>query len=76
MSGFFSHHTTLTVHTFETTEETDQSRGGTWDGRLYISHYHAGLWVIDIETLVAPTEPDDRIATNAEATVALLSPSR
>ena len=25
-------------------------------------HYHAGLWVVDIETLVDPTDPDDRIA--------------
>ncbi|GIR00594.1 MAG: hypothetical protein CM15mP9_2970 [Methanobacteriota archaeon] len=30
---------------FETTPETDQSHGGTWDARLYISHYHAGLWM-------------------------------
>ena len=54
---------------FETDETTDQSRGGGWDGRLYISHYHAGLWVIDVETLVDPTNPDDRTATNFEATV-------
>ena len=27
---------------FETDESTDQSHGGGWDGRLYISHYHAG----------------------------------
>ncbi len=60
---------------FPTTEITDQSRGGTWDGRLYISHYHAGLWVVDIETLVAPTDPEDRIATHAEATVAWYLPS-
>ena len=60
---------------FPTTETTDQSRGGTWDGRLYISHYHAGLWVVDIETLVAPTDPEDRIATHAEATVAWYLPN-
>ena len=54
---------------FETDETTDQSHGGGWDGRLYISHYHAGLWVIDVETLVSPTNPDDRIATHFEATV-------
>jgi hypothetical protein len=59
---------------FPTTEITDQSRGGTWDGRLYISHYHAGLWVVDIETLVAPTNPEDRIATHAEATVSWYLP--
>ena len=59
---------------FPTTEIEDQSRGGTWDGRLYISHYHAGLWVVDIETLVSPTNPDDRVATHTEATVAWYLP--
>ena len=59
---------------FETDESTDQSRGGGWDGRLYISHYHAGLWVVDIETLVDPTNPDDRIAVHEEATVAYYLP--
>ena len=42
---------------FETDETTDQSHGGGWDGRLYISHYHAGLWIIDVETLVAQPIP-------------------
>lgn len=59
---------------FETDETTDQSHGGGWDGRLYISHYHAGLWIIDIETLVDPSNPDDRIAVNKEATVAYYLP--
>jgi hypothetical protein len=31
----------------------DNSLGGAWDGRIYLSSYHAGLWVIDIETLMA-----------------------
>ena len=30
----------------------DQSLGGNWDGRIYLSSYHAGLWIIDIETLM------------------------
>ncbi len=30
----------------------DQSLGGNWDGRIYLSSYHAGLWVVDIETLM------------------------
>ena len=30
----------------------DSSFGGAWDGRIYLSSYHAGLWVIDIETLM------------------------
>ena len=29
----------------------DSSNGGAWDGRIYLSSYHAGLWVVDIETL-------------------------
>ncbi len=40
---------------FETNSELglpDQSLGGNWDGRIYLSSYHAGLWVIDIETLM------------------------
>ena len=59
---------------FETTDETDQSHGGGWDGRLYISHYHAGLWIVDIETLVDPSNPDDRIAVHEESTVAYYLP--
>ena len=30
----------------------DQSLGGNWDGRIYLSSYHAGLWIVDIETLM------------------------
>ncbi|MEC7483426.1 MAG: hypothetical protein VX998_01395, partial [Candidatus Thermoplasmatota archaeon] len=58
---------------FETTEETDQSRGGTWDGRLYISHYHAGVWIVDVETLISPFATD-RIDINFEATVGYYLP--
>ena len=54
---------------FETTESTDQSYGGTWDGRLYISHYHAGLWVIDVETLVATADVEDRVKRHQLATI-------
>ena len=59
---------------FPTTEIEDQSMGGDWDARLYISHYHAGLWVVDIKTLVKPSDPSDRVATHAEATVAWYLP--
>ncbi len=31
----------------------DNSHGGAWDGRIYLGSYHAGLWVMDIETLMA-----------------------
>ena len=44
------------------------------DGRFYISHYHAGLCVLDIETLVDPDNPDDRIAVHEEATVGYYLP--
>ena len=30
----------------------DTSHGGTWDGRIYLSSYHAGLWIVDIESLM------------------------
>ena len=30
----------------------DHSLGGNWDGRIYLSSYHAGLWIVDIETLM------------------------
>ena len=31
----------------------DNSHGGAWDGRIYLGSYHAGLWIMDIETLMA-----------------------
>ena len=39
---------------FPTTPGTDTSMGGGWDGRIYMGNYHSGLWVIDLETLMAP----------------------
>ncbi|CAI8218688.1 MAG: Uncharacterised protein [Methanobacteriota archaeon] len=59
---------------FVTDENTDTSHGGEWDGRLYISHYHAGLWVVDIETLMAAKDTDNRTDINFEATVAYYLP--
>ena len=59
---------------FETTEETDQSHGGNWDVRLYISHYHAGLWIVDLETLIA-SEATDRIDIHFESTIGYYLPS-
>jgi len=38
---------------FVTDSTTDASRGGGWDGRLYVSSYHAGLWILDVETIIA-----------------------
>tara|TARA_B100001250_G_scaffold62946_1_gene49418 strand:- start:249 stop:1991 length:1743 start_codon:yes stop_codon:yes gene_type:complete len=37
----------------------DQSLGGNWDGRIYLSSYHAGLWIIDIETLMLEARNPD-----------------
>ena len=39
---------------FPTTAETDSSMGGSWDGRIYMGNYHSGLWIIDLETMMAP----------------------
>ena len=59
---------------FITDENTDTSHGGGWDGRLYLSHYHAGLWVIDIETLMAAGAEDNKTEVYSEATVAFYLP--
>tara|TARA_Y100001935_G_scaffold57968_2_gene48539 strand:- start:19409 stop:21148 length:1740 start_codon:yes stop_codon:yes gene_type:complete len=38
---------------FDTTGSyEDTSLGGTWDGRIYLSSYHAGLWIVDVESLM------------------------
>ena len=37
----------------------DQSLGGNWDGRIYLSSYHAGLWILDIETLMLEGKNSD-----------------
>jgi len=40
---------------FETGEEgkPDNSYGSDWDGRLYMGNYHSGVWVLDVETMIA-----------------------
>ncbi|MDP6148407.1 MAG: hypothetical protein QF365_00355, partial [Candidatus Thalassarchaeaceae archaeon] len=49
----------------------DNSYGGAWDGRIYLSSYHAGLWVVDIETLMALGLEEDmnRSVAHMQATV-------
>ncbi len=48
----------------------DNSHGGAWDGRIYLGSYHAGLWVIDIETLMAAgLEDGNKTDVHADATV-------
>ncbi len=41
---------------------------------MYISHYHAGIWILDLETLIAP-DSTDRIDIHFEATVGYYLPS-
>ena len=48
----------------------DNSRGGAWDGRIYLGSYHSGLWVIDIESLmVAGLEDGNKSEAHMSATV-------
>ena len=48
----------------------DNSHGGAWDGRIYLSSYHAGLWVIDVETLMAAgLEEGNKTEVHMAATV-------
>lgn len=48
----------------------DNSHGGAWDGRIYLGSYHAGLWVMDIETLMAAgLEDGNKSDTHLAATV-------
>jgi len=48
----------------------DNSRGGAWDGRIYLGSYHSGLWVIDIESLMAAgLEDGNKSEAHMSATV-------
>ena len=48
----------------------DNSHGGAWDGRIYLSSYHAGLWVIDIETLMlAGLSDENKTTVHLDSTV-------
>jgi hypothetical protein len=69
----FSPHNLDTTY-FETTPETDTSYGGTWDGRLYISSYHAGIWVVDVETLMANDLQMNRTELHTISTVGYYIP--
>ena len=52
----------------------DTSLGGTWDGRIYLSSYHAGLWVVDIETLMlAGMEGGNVTDVHFDSTVGFIS---
>jgi hypothetical protein len=72
----FSPHNLDSVY-FPTNSDTlpDNSLGGDWDGRLYIGHYHSGLWVVDVETLIAAGHSGATAnTTNMAATVAFHLP--
>ncbi len=49
---FSPHNSDAQIFPTNSAEFPDQSLGGDWDGRIYLSSYHAGLWIIDIETLM------------------------
>ena len=72
----FSPHNLDSVY-FPTNDDDlpDNSHGGTWDGRLYVSHYHGGMWIVDVETLIAAGHSgQDMNSTNMEATLAFYLP--
>ena len=54
----------------------DQSLGGNWDGRIYLSSYHAGLWVVDIETLMLEAKNPNlnRTEVHSVSTIGYLLP--
>ena len=70
----FSPHNLDSGHFITDEEKPDQSYGGGWDGRLYISHYHAGLWIVDVETIIATGNSEDRNASHLSSTVAYILP--
>jgi len=55
--------------------QPDTSLGGAWDGRIYLSSYHAGVWVIDVETLMkAGLDERNKTAVYTDATVGYYLP--
>ena len=72
----FSPHNLDSVY-FPTNDDNlpDNSLGGDWDGRLYIGHYHGGLWIVDVETLIAAGHSKTSTnESNIAATVAFYLP--
>jgi len=48
----------------------DNSLGGAWDARIYLSSYHSGLWVIDVESLmVAGLAEGNKTDAHMDATI-------
>jgi len=49
---FSPHNADLEIFQTGIQGKPDTSHGGAWDGRIYLSHYHSGVWVIDVEALM------------------------
>ena len=53
----------------------DTSLGGAWDGRIYLSHYHSGVWILDVETLMkAGLDNRNKTAVYFDSTVGYYVP--
>ncbi len=68
---FSPHNSDAQIFPTNSAEFPDQSLGGNWDGRIYLSSYHAGLWIIDIETLMLEGKNPDsnRTEVNSASTI-------
>ncbi|HIK78050.1 MAG: hypothetical protein CXT67_04160 [Methanobacteriota archaeon] len=71
----FSPHNLDSAHFITGDVAPDQSYGGGWDGRLYISHYHAGAWIVDLETMIALDDSMNRTERLNEETIGFIIPS-
>ena len=64
---FSPHNSDAQIFPTNTPGLPDQSLGGNWDGRIYLSSYHAGLWIIDIETLMLEGKNPDKNRTEVHS---------
>jgi len=67
---FSPHNADHNIFSTGSSDRPDNSHGGSWDGRIYLSSYHSGLWVIDIESLmVAGLENGNKSDAHGGATI-------